>query len=249
MPRFFIEPSQIGTRENGERTVLIFGEDAVHITKSLRMKPGEAVTVCDGGGREYFCRVEKTGETVTLCVESERASLSEPPYRATVYQALVKGDKFDTVVQKAVECGAARVVPFISERCIVRLDKKDAAKKAVRWQKIAEEAAKQCGRGMIPEVCGLLTYKEAVAEASGADIPLFCYEDEGNKTLKGVLEGTGKSDTVSVMIGSEGGFSPAEASFAKENGMISVGLGKRILRTETASSFVLSCLSYCFELL
>ena len=249
MPRFFIEPSQIGTRENGEKTVLIMGADAVHITKSLRMKPGEAVTVCDGAGKEYSCTVEKTGEAVTLSVISESESRAEPPYRASVYQALVKGDKFDTVVQKAVECGASRIVPFISERCIVRLDKKDAAKKVVRWQKIAEEAAKQCGRGIIPEVAGLLTYKEAVAEASGADIPLLCYEDENGRTLRTVLDGAAECGTVSVMIGSEGGFSNAEAQQAIAGGMISVGLGERILRTETASSFVLSCLSYRFELL
>ena len=248
MPRFFITAAQIGERDSGEKTVLIFGEDAAHITKSLRMKPGEQVTVCDGAGREYFCRVEKTGETVTLAVTGERQSETEPPYRATVYQALVKGDKFDTVVQKSVECGACRIVPFISERCIVRLDKKEAAKKVLRWQKIAEAAAKQCGRGIIPEVSGLLPFNEAVAEASLADIPLFCYEDESGKTLRSFLEAAEKSETVSLMIGSEGGFSPSEAQNAVSGGMVSVGLGKRILRTETASSFVLSCLSYRFEL-
>lgn len=248
MPRFFITASQIGERDSGEKTVLIFGEDAAHITKSLRMKPGEQVTVCDGVGREYSCMVEKTGETVTLAVTGERQSDTEPPYRATVYQALVKGDKFDTVVQKSVECGASRIVPFISERCIVRLDKKEAAKKVLRWQKIAEAAAKQCGRGIIPEVSGLLTFKEAAAEASRADIPLFCYEDESGRTLRPFLEEEGECETVSLMIGSEGGFSPSEAQQAVSEGMVSVGLGKRILRTETASSFVLSCLSYRFEL-
>ncbi|MDD6095311.1 MAG: 16S rRNA (uracil(1498)-N(3))-methyltransferase [Clostridia bacterium] len=248
MPRFFITASQIGERDSGEKTVLIFGEDAAHITKSLRMKPGEQVTVCDGVGREYSCMVEKTGETVTLAVTGEKQCETEPPYRATVYQALVKGDKFDTVVQKSVECGACRIVPFISERCIVRLDKKEAAKKVLRWQKIAEAAAKQCGRGIIPEVSGLLTFKEAVAEASRADIPLFCYEDESGRTLRPFLEEEGKCETVSLMIGSEGGFSPSEAQLAVSEGMVSVGLGKRILRTETASSFVLSCLSYRFEL-
>lgn len=251
MPRFFIDKSQIGQRENGEKTVLIMGDDATHITKSLRMKEGQQLTVCDAQGKDYLCRVERTGETVTLAVVEETECLSEPPYRATVYQALIKGDKFDTVVQKAVECGAYRLVPFISERCIVRLDKKDAAKKVIRWQRIAEEAAKQCGRGIIPAVSGLLTFKEAVAEAALADIPLFCYEEERGFSLKTAVE-TAKEKknvkNVSLIIGSEGGFAPSEAQLAKSAGMTSVGLGRRILRTETASSFVLSCLSYGLEM-
>lgn len=251
MPRFFIDKAQIGHRDSGEKTVIIMGDDAVHITKSLRMKKGDSLTVCDACGRDYFCRVEDVGETVFLTVTDETECLSEPPYRATVYQALIKGDKFDTVVQKSVECGAYRLVPFISERCVVRLDKKDAAKKAVRWQRIAEEAAKQCGRGIIPQVSGLLTFKEAVAQASLCDIPLFCYEDQRKTSVRDAVESAAKSGsigTVSVMIGSEGGFSPAEARCAEDGGMLSVGLGRRILRTETASSFVLSCLSYGLEM-
>lgn len=248
MPRFFIEPSQIGVRDNGEKTVLIFGDDAMHITKSLRMKAGESLTVCDGEGREYLCCVEKTGEEVTLSVKDEGVSSAEPPYRACVYQALVKGDKFDTVVQKAVECGACEIVPFMTERSIVRLDKKDGAKKVARWQRIALEAAKQCGRGIIPKVLPLMTFKEAVSHAAERDIPLLCYENEEAKSLKEALSNANKDATVSVMIGSEGGFSPAEVAAAKDAGMVSVGLGARILRTETASSFVLSCLSYSLEM-
>lgn len=247
MPRFFIDKEQIGIKDTGEKTVIIMGDDALHITKSLRMREGEAVTVCDKAGKEYLCSVDKVGESVFLSVNDERKCRSEPPYFASVYQALVKGDKFDTVVQKAVECGAVRIVPFISERCIVRCDKKDAAKKVARWQRIAEEAAKQCGRGIIPEVCPLMTFKEAAEDAARADIPILCYESEGDVTLPEVL-GNEKRQTLSVMIGSEGGFSPSEAQTAKDAGMISTGLGRRILRTETASSFVLSCISYQFEL-
>lgn len=247
MPRFFIDKEQIGEKSDGKKTVIIMGADALHITKSLRMKEGEEITVCDKEGTEYLTSVEKTGETVFLSVNGERKCLSEPPYFATVYQALVKGDKFDTVVQKAVECGAVRIVPFISERCIVRCDKKDAEKKIARWQRIAEEAAKQCGRGIIPEISPLMTFKEAVTDAAKADIPVFCYEGENEKSLPEVFMSE-KHETVSVMIGSEGGFSPSEVLAASDAGMISTGLGKRILRTETASSFVLSCLSYQFEL-
>ncbi len=248
MPRFFVRASQIGLRDDGKKTVLIVGDDALHITKSLRMKEGEQVTVCDMARREYECSVVSVGEEVLLSVESERESDTEPPYKATLYQALVKGDKFDTVVQKAVECGAARIVPFISERCVVRLDKKDCEKKRLRWQRIAAEAAKQCGRGIIPEVSGLLTFSEAVSEAAEADIPLFCYEAEDGLTLRSAVEGAEKRECVSIVIGSEGGFSVAEAEKARAAGLLSVGLGKRILRTETASGFVLACISYALEL-
>lgn len=266
MPRFFIEPSQIGTAGDGSRTVLIMGDDAAHITKSLRMKPGERVTVCDGDCGEYDCVVRKTGDTVTLDVCEERRSASEPPYRAVVYQALVKGDKFDTVIQKAAECGACRIVPFISERCVVRLTEKDAEKKRSRWQRIALEAAKQCGRGRVPEVAPLMDFSSAVREAAKSSIALFCYEDErglslpaalksakvtesiGRAESAGAFENAEVPESISVMIGSEGGFSSAEAAEAAQCGMRSVSLGRRILRTETASSFVLACLSFAYEL-
>ncbi len=251
MPRFFISESQVGVRDDGSKTVLIMGDDAAHITRSLRMKPGEAVTVCvsgDSAQHEYFCTVGAVGETVTLDVVSEGECLSEPPYRAAVYQALVKGDKFDTVVQKAVECGASRIVPFISSRCIVRLDKKDAAKKITRWQRIAEEAAKQCGRGIIPEVAPLMTFEEAVRDAAKCHIPLFCFEKEDGLSLPSALADSDRKSDIAVMVGSEGGFSDSEAELAAGAGMVSVGLGRRILRTETASSFVLSCLSYALEM-
>lgn len=248
MPRFFISEGQIGCRSDGSKTVIIMGDDAAHITRSLRMKPGEAVTVCDKNRREYQCTVNSVGEAVTLDIISEEASPAEPPYRAVIYQALIKGDKFDTVVQKSVECGALRIVPFISSRCIVRLDKKDAAKKVARWQRIAEEAAKQCGRGIIPAVSPLMTFDEAVKDAALADISLFCYEKEESKNLRGALSCAAPDSTVSVMIGSEGGFSESEADAASLGGMTSVSLGKRILRTETSAPFVLSCLSYALEM-
>lgn len=253
MPRFFISASQLGSRDDGAKTVLITGDDASHITNSLRMKQDEPVTVCDGEGHEYFCTVGTVGESVTLNVVTEGECLAEPPYKAIVYQALVKGDKFDTVVQKAVECGASRIVPFISSRCVVRLSKKDAEKKIPRWQRIAMEAAKQCGRGIIPEVAPLMDFEEAVSDAANCDIPLFCFEKEDSLSLRTALDraagaGCARMRSVAVMIGSEGGFSDDEQKRASEAKMLSVGLGRRILRTETASSFVLSCLSYAFEM-
>ncbi len=248
MPRFFIPNSAVGIKDDGTKTVMICGEDALHITKSLRMKPGEKLDVCDMGRREYSCVITEVGEAVFADVTDERDSDTEPPYTAVLYQALVKGDKFDTVVQKAVECGVTRIIPFITDRCVVRLDKKGAAKKAERWQRIALEAAKQCGRSVIPEIGELMTYKEAIESASQADIPLFCYEAERGYTLPSALNCHIPSPSISIVIGSEGGFSVKEADFAIESGMKCVGLGKRILRTETASGFVLACISYEFEL-
>lgn len=248
MPRFFIRASQIETGAGGIQTVRILGDDAHHITKSLRMREGEAVTVCDMARSEYDCRILSVGECVLAQVVSARISVSEPPYEAVLYQALIKGDKFDHVVQKAVECGVHRIVPVLTERCVVRLDKKDGEKKRVRWQRIAAEAAKQCGRGIIPEVSELMYFKEAVAQAAVARLPLLCYEGEEQCNLVQTVRNCKNPATVSLMIGSEGGFSVDEAAFAVNSGMCSVGLGRRILRTETASSFALACLSFAYEM-
>lgn len=248
MPRFFVTASQIGLRDDGRKTVLILGDDAAHITRSLRMKEGENITVCDMAGREYLCKIISLKEAVCALVESERAADSEPPYRAVLYQALVKGDKFDTVVQKAVECGVSEIVPILTERCVTRLDKSSCAKKTVRWQRIADEAAKQCGRGTLVKIRELMTFKEAVSDAAKCALPLFCYEGESSRTLPTALRTADRPESISVVIGSEGGFSQKEASVATDAGLISVGLGKRILRTETASSFVLACLSFNYEL-
>ena len=249
MPRFFVTASQIGTRDDGTKTVLIVGDDASHIVRSLRMKTGDRLVVCDMARTEYDCTIVSTGDTVTAAVTCERPSGSEPPYFATLYQALIKGDKFDTVVQKAVECGVSKIVPVLTDRCVVRLTKKECEKKAARWQRIADEAAKQCGRGALVKIDGMMTFKEAVADASRSEISLFCYEGEEICSLKSALRSSGETpETVSLFIGSEGGFSADEAAFAGNSGMTTVELGSRILRTETASSFVLACLAYEFEM-
>ena len=246
MPRFFVTASQIGARDDGTKTVLIVGDDAAHIARSLRMKEGERVTVCDMARTEYDCVISSVGETVTADVVSERMSASEPPYKATLYQALIKGDKFDTVVQKAVECGVCRVVPVLTDRCVVRLDKKECRKKCARWQRIADEAAKQCGRGALVAVEDMMTYKEALADAAKDELSLFCYEGEETVSLRDAIAGK-RPATVSFFIGPEGGFTNAEAAAASSAGVTHVTLGRRILRTETASSFVLACLAYEME--
>ena len=251
MPRFFVTKEQIDGN-----VVTILGDDAHHISRSLRMAAGEQITVCDMQKNEYVCVLnEFLSDRVTASVISQSKSNTEPPFIANLYQALPKGDKLDSVIQKSVECGVASVTTFNSERCIAK-ESCDEPKKLQRRQRIALEAAKQSGRGIIPEIVPTTTFKEAIARASKADIALFCYEGDGTVSLKKFL-GEKKEElcakgvempSVSIVIGSEGGFSLAEVEMAKAAGLVPIGLGRRILRTETASSFVLGCLAYEFEL-
>lgn len=252
MPRFFVRAEQVC-----DGMITIFGDDAHHISRSLRMSAGERITICDMQKKEYLCELtDFLPDCVKASVLEIRQSDTEPPFFATVYQALPKGDKLDSIIQKAVECGASSVVPFESERCIVRVKDGAEEKKTERRLRIAFEAAKQCGRGVLPDVLPTMNFAKALEEASKADLALFCYEGDQTESLPTVLQKWRTSDTVndgipnsiSIMVGSEGGFSLAEKQKAIEMGMIPIGLGKRILRTETAASFVLACLVYEFEL-
>lgn len=247
MPRFFVTASHITETGTG-MCITVTGDDAGHITRVLRMKPGERVTACDECGVEYETVIQSVGQEVILAVESSHPSENEPPYKAVVYQALVKGDRFDTVLQKATELGAAEFVPVITSRCTVKLEKSEYRKKVERWQRIVYEAAKQCGRAVIPAVREPMTFREAVKEAAACDLPLFCYEADGTRPIPQIFGETAEMKTASVMIGPEGGYEPSEAEFAAENGMKMTGLGKRILRTETAAPFVLSCMCCRYEL-
>ena len=242
MPRFFVPPSAVA-----DGRAVITGEDARHIARSLRMAAGETVTVCDGAGREYECRLDVIrDETVACTVVSERLSASEPPYRATVFQALVKGDRFETAVQKSVEYGAYGIVPFECSRCIVRASR-DRSSRDARYSRIALEAAKQCGRSIVPAVRGAVSFSRMLDEAADADLAVFCYENEKKTLLPAALPDR-IPERVSIVIGPEGGFSPEEAEEASRKGLVPVGLGERILRTESAAPFVLAVLSAKYEL-
>ncbi len=250
MPRFFVCKEQISGG-----IVTLTGEDAHHLSRSLRMAAGERITVCDMQKNEYVCELtEFLPDCVRAKVLSVEKSDTEPPYYAQVFQALPKGDKLDAVIQKAVECGASEITTFESERCITRMKDQAEEKKLERRRKIALEAAKQCGRGIVPTVHPTLRFREAIQRAAEADIALFCYEGDGTQPLPQVLQAcrreiaSGSVPTVSIVIGSEGGFSLSEVEWAVARGMKPVGLGKRILRTETAATFVLSCLVYEMEL-
>jgi 16S rRNA (uracil1498-N3)-methyltransferase len=244
MPRFFLLSEKA---ENG--VFEIRGDDARHISFSLRMRQGETLCVCDGEGTDYECRIVfMDGETVRLEVLSSHRTITEPPLDICLYQSVPKGDKFEYIVQKAVELGVSRIVPVYSSRCIVKPDAKSEEKKAVRLSRIAHEAAKQCGRGRIPRIMPYMTYAEAIR--AGGENAFICYENEKSFSLKSYLQTLSEKNASSLafFVGPEGGYSEAEVALAAQHGIPAVELGPRILRSETASGFVLSSLTYAFEL-
>ena len=244
MPRFFT-PSE---NFDGNK-INIIGEDAYHIARSLRMAVGDTVTVADMQGREHTCRLTKIRDEICECeILSTENGKTESPVEITLYMGYPKGDKLETVIQKAVELGAMRIVPFESSRCIKRPRQDKAQRQGERLSRIAEEAAKQCGRARLPEVSLPVSFKEAVAKAKEADLSLFCYEGDGTLSLRTVLTDSKNPKTVSVVVGCEGGFSRDEADFAVSEGLTPVNLGPRILRCETAPTYVLSAISFVFEL-
>ncbi len=245
MPRFFITADQI---ENGIATIM--GDDAHHLSRSLRAAVGDTVTLCDMAQCEYDCElIEFLPDCVKARVLSARPTKTDPPVRIVLYQALPKGDKLDSVIQKAVECGVAAIVPFESERCVARAKKESEARKTERRTRIAHEAAKQCGRGILPTVHETVSFDEMLSMAAKADRTLFCYEGEGTTPIGTLFSGDIKSTgELALVIGSEGGFSLSEAERARDAGFWMTGLGKRILRTETAPIFALACISCMLEL-
>lgn len=222
MPRFFVDCFDAARPT-------ITGEDAHHIGFSLRMRPGEQLTVC-ADAVDYTCEIaEITRDAVLLRLLSQAPSAGEPDISLTLYQALPKLDKLEQIVQKAVELGAQRVVPVLTARCISRCDKQTFEKKRERLQKIARGAAMQAGRGRIPQVSGLYGFAEAVNELAAMETGLMLYEGGGER-----LSTLQFGHEIGLLVGSEGGFSPDEALAAAEAGVKNIWLGSRILRCETA---------------
>ena len=245
MPRFFVQESAVC----GD-TVTIVGSDASHISRSLRMKVGDAITVCNMQRTEYDCRITAISpDTVTLQILSRAQSQNEPPYRATLYMALPKADKMEYIIQKAVEMGVSEIVPYRSERSVVKLDDASGAKKAQRWQRIADAAAEQCGRGILPTVHPPMDFEKALARAKEAALSFFCYEDEQSLTLPALLGAReGVPQSIAFFVGAEGGIARREVEAFYGQSIPSVTLGRRILRCESAPLFVLSCLSFFWEI-
>ena len=244
MPRFFTKPENFNSD-----TVTIAGADAFHIARSLRMAVGDHITVCDAEGFEYTCVLRKIRDDLCECEILEKAlSKTESPANITLFMAYPKGDKLEFIIQKAVELGVNKIVPFESSFCVKRPRQDKAEKQNSRLTRIAEEAAKQCGRARLAEVSQPINYGEMLKSASRSDLVLFCYEGDGTLSLKDVLTQNPDKKSIAVIVGCEGGFSKQEAEKAKESGFMLVNLGPRILRCETAPIYALSAISFAYEL-
>ena len=238
MTRFFVSPEELQPDR-----VTLTGENAKH-AKVLRLKCGEEVLVCDGQGNECLCAVSDVSDgEIGLEVRQRRASEAEAAVRVSVYMAFPKADKLEHVIQKATELGAYEIVAFPSARCISKPDEKSLGKKVERWQKIAASAAEQSGRGRIPQVLTLPSYKAALERAAEADKALLFYENERATTLRMALQ-SNPYQTVSLLTGPEGGLEEAEVKQAMDAGLSVCTLGKRILRCETAPLCALSAVMY-----
>ena len=244
MHRFFIQHSQI----QGSR-LYVEGPDVNHIKNVLRMKPGDQVMVSDGEDMQYLCALESFADgPVWFEIVDTWKENRELPSKLYLFQGLPKSDKMELIIQKATELGVYELVPMVTGRTVVKLDEKKAEKKNARWNAIAESAAKQSGRSLIPRVTGVMTFSEALAYAKELDVLLIPYEKaEGMEATRRAIEGIYPGQSVGIFIGPEGGFEEAEVEQAMEKGAAPVTLGRRILRTETAGFVVLSMLLYHLE--
>lgn len=245
MPHFFVDPADIT-----ENTVTIRGEEAKHISYSLRMAVSEKISIADGTGRHLVCQLcAMDGQSVKASILSCEPSRSEMPVKVHLYQGYPKSDKMEFIIQKAVELGVYSITPFESSRCIKRPKADRAEHIAERQNRIALEAAKQCQRDILPKVALPLCFSAMLKEACSYPLALFCYEGEGTLPIGRILSAHPDIRELAVIVGCEGGFSPEEADAAKAAGACLTGLGPRILRCETAPLYALSSISYQFELL
>lgn len=250
MHRFFSEEIDSTSGE-----IRLSGSDAHHASQVLRLAEGDEIKVGSGDGRDYTCRITSiSNEEVIAVIEDISGNAAELPTRITLYQGFPKGDKMDLILQKAVELGAARIVPVWMSRSVVKMDAAKAAKRRERYQAIAEAAAKQSGRGLIPEVGTFLSMKDAIADAGKLDTILLPYEnaagmDAARSTVLSIAKGAeqGTIRTLGIFIGPEGGFEESEVRLLEDAGAITMTLGHRILRTETAGLAILSILGFAMD--
>lgn len=245
MYQFFVEPGQI----QGDR-IIITGKDVNHIKNVLRMRCGEEISVSNGvDGKEYRCEIGELGEDEIICeLRFIREEGMELPSKVYLFQGLPKADKMELIIQKAVELGVYEIIPVATKRSVVKLDEKKARSRILRWQGIAEAAAKQSKRGIIPQIQNVMSFKEAVKYSNCAKVKIIPYElSEGMEKTREIIESTKPGEDIAVFVGPEGGFDKEEIEEAVGQGIIPVTLGRRILRTETAGMTVLSILMYHLE--
>ncbi len=238
MHRFFADKSQF----NGTQ-VEILGEDVNHISKVLRLKKGDKVSVCDKEKTDYICSVNTINkESVLLDVLERMPNLNESNLNITLYQGIPKGDKMDYIIQKCVELGVCKIVPVVMKRTVVKMEKSE--NKLKRWQRISDEASKQCMRGILPEVSFPISFEEMLGEIDKESLTLLPYENEHKTRLKDVLKNNADKDKINIIIGPEGGFDEEEIALSKEKSISTVTLGPRIMRCETAPVASLSAVMY-----
>ena len=244
MYQFFVDDAQIG-----REFVTITGEDVNHIKNVLRMKAGEKIRISNQQGRDYYCEISEVTDTfVQADILNEDAVSTELPSKIYLFQGIPKGDRMETVIEKAVELGVYEIIPVAMKYCVVKLDAKKEAAKVARWQKQAEAAAKQSKRSIIPKIHPVMSYKEAVEYAMQCDVRLVPYENErGMQGTREALSTIKAGTSVSVMIGPEGGFTEDEIAQVKDSMQV-ISLGKRILRTDTAGIAVMSMLMLELEM-
>ena len=246
MYQFFVEDAQIG-----KEFITITGSDVNHIKNVLRMKPGEKIRVSNQQGKDYYCEILELGDDfVQADILDSEAAGTELGAKIFLFQALPKGDRMETVIQKAVELGVYEIIPVAMKYCVVKLDAKKAENKKKRWQAIAESAAKQSKRSRIPVVHEVMDFASAVEYAKNCQVNLVPYENErGMVATREALDSLHAKDSISVMIGPEGGFSEEEIEKVRTEHMQVISLGKRILRTDTAAIATLSLLMLELEMM
>jgi len=240
MARFFVPQEAIQ-----QNKAVITGPDVKHITRVLRLKPGDTIGL-SSGGREFAARITEITKKEGVCeIVSENPVSTEPPVRVTLYQGLPKGDKMELVIQKSTELGVSCLVPVVCERTVIKLDEKKARERQARWQKVAQEAAKQSRRTSIPEVREPLNFDRVLASVKDGTLAVMPWEEETSVGMRQVLRNPGGPvKEVAVFIGPEGGFSAREAGMARDRGVRLVSLGPRILRTETAGIAAAAIIMY-----
>ncbi len=241
MPKFFAQSDKIT-----ENQIIIDTEDVNHITRVLRLSEGDVVIVCDSRGVDYDARITAIEPRRVLCaIEGRRKSDAEPELKATLFQALPKASKMEYIIQKTTELGVSEIVPVRLARCVAKIDgAKEEQKKLDRWKKIAEAAAKQSGRGIIPKISPVMSLEEVIERAMTFNLFFAPYECEEQNTLRSVLLSKPNVRTVGFIIGPEGGFDAAETDRLRTAGIPTVTLGRRILRTETAGEAALAMIMY-----
>ncbi len=245
MYQFFVEPHQIQ-----DKMIVIGGSDVNHIKNVLRMKVGEEISVSNGmDGKEYRCGIAAFEEDRIVCeLRFIKEDGVELPSRVYLFQGLPKADKMEMIIQKCVELGVHAVVPVAAKRCVVKLDDKKAKSKISRWQGIAEAAAKQSKRRIVPEIMDVMTFRQAIQFVKDFDVKLIPYElAEDMKKTREIVSNLQPGQRIAVFIGPEGGFEETEVQEAMENGTEPITLGRRILRTETAGLTVMSWIMYQLE--